>query len=77
MRRIVFLALAACGSSSPPPLPEVADTVAQVDPRIGTGGLGFGYGSCFVGAVAPHGLAKPGPDTNGPLGTVAFQHFSG
>lgn len=77
MRRFVLLALAACGSSSPPPLPEVTDTVAQVDPRIGTGGLGFAYGSCFVGAVAPHGLAKPGPDTNGPLGTVAFEHFSG
>ncbi|MBV8762229.1 MAG: GH92 family glycosyl hydrolase, partial [Deltaproteobacteria bacterium] len=77
MRRFAFLALAACGSTSPPPLPEVTDTVAEVDPRIGTGGLGFAYGSCFVGAVAPHGLAKPGPDTNGPLGTVAFQHYSG
>ena len=77
MRRLALLTLAACGSTSPPPLPEVTDTVAQVDPRIGTGGLGFAYGSCFVGAVAPHGLAKPGPDTNGPLGTVSFQHYSG
>jgi predicted alpha-1,2-mannosidase len=58
-------------------LPEVTAATDWVDPRIGTGGLGFAYGSCFVGAVAPHGLAKPGPDTNGPLGTVSFQHYSG
>ena len=48
-----------------------------VDPRIGTGGLGFAHGSCFVGAVVPHGLAKPGPDTSGLFGTVNFQHYSG
>jgi predicted alpha-1,2-mannosidase len=58
-------------------LPEVTAATDWVDPRIGTGGLGFAYGSCFVGAVAPHGLAKPGPDTNGPLGIVSFQHYSG
>ncbi len=72
-----MLVLAACGDNTPPPLPEVADPVAYVDPTIGTGGLGYNYGSCFVGAAAPHGLAKPAPDTNGPFGTVAFQHYSG
>jgi predicted alpha-1,2-mannosidase len=58
-------------------LPEVTAALDWVDPTIGTGGLGFAYGSCFVGAAAPHGLAKPGPDTNGPFGIVSFQHFSG
>lgn len=70
--------VAACGGgTSAPPLPEVTAAVDWVDPTIGTGGIGFAYGSCFVGAVAPNGLAKPGPDTNGPFGTIAFQHFSG
>ena len=71
------LLLAACGTDAAPQLPEVTQASAWVDPRIGTGGLGYAYGSCFVGAAAPHGLAKPGPDTNGMFGTVNFQHFSG
>ncbi|NVB79067.1 MAG: glycoside hydrolase family 92 protein [Kofleriaceae bacterium] len=69
--------LAACGDGGAPPLPEVVDATEYVDPRIGTGGLGFAHGSCFVGAVFPHGFAKPGPDTNGLFGTVNFQHYSG
>src|SRR5690349_12747292 len=70
----LVLALTACGSSDEPPLPEVTDPVALVDPTIGTGGLGFAHGSCFVGAAVPHGLVKVGPDTNGPYGTVNFLH---
>jgi len=78
MSSVVMIACAAACSSHPaPPLPEVTDPLAYVDPRIGTGGLGYNYGSCFVGAAAPHGLAKPAPDTDGPFGTVSFQHFSG
>ena len=76
MRRWLIV-LAACGSPAAPPLPEVTDPIPLVDPTIGTGGLGFAYGSCFVGAAAPHGLVKVGPDTDGPLGTVNFQHYSG
>src|SRR5262245_1597268 len=80
MRAAVVLSLlaaySACGESEPQ-LPEVVDAAEWVDPRIGTGGIGYAYGSCFVGAVAPHGLAKPGPDTNGPFGTINFQHYSG
>src|SRR5687768_15162721 len=74
----LLLALAACGDDATEPvLPEVTDPLAYVDPRIGTGGLGFAHGSCFVGAAAPHGLVKIGPDTNGPFGTVNFLHYSG
>jgi predicted alpha-1,2-mannosidase len=76
--RFVFgvLFLVACGDDVTP-LPEVTDATEYVDPRIGTGGLGFAHGSCFVGALVPHGLAKPGPDTSGPFGVVSFQHYSG
>ena len=77
MRHCWWILVAACGSSAPPTLPEVIDPIPLVDPTIGTGGLGFAYGSCFVGAVAPHGLVKVGPDTDGALGTVSFQHYSG
>ena len=75
---ITIVVVAACGDNSVLPLPEVTDPVALVDPTIGSGGLGFSYGSCFVGAAAPHGLVKAGPDTNGVLfGTANFQHYSG
>jgi predicted alpha-1,2-mannosidase len=72
-----FVFGAACGGGGDEPLPEVTDPIPWIDPRIGTGGLGFAYGSSFVGAAVPHGLAKIGPDTNGPLGTTVFQHYSG
>lgn len=44
---------------------------------IGSGGLGYGAGSAFPGAASPQGLAKVGPDTTGPWGTVNFLHCSG
>jgi predicted alpha-1,2-mannosidase len=80
MRRgVLLLCLAACAGDNapPPPLPEVDDPLLLVDPTIGAGGLGFAYGSAFVGAAWPHGLVKLGPDTNGAFGTIEFQHFSG
>ncbi len=80
MRALVAaLLLVACGDNiGDPALPEETDTLSRVDPRIGTGGLGFGHGSCFVGATMPHGLVKLGPDTNGgTFGTVNFLHYSG
>lgn len=68
----------ACSDPPPePPLPEVDDPLPLVDPMIGAGGIGFAYGSAFVGAAVPHGLIKLGPDTDGPFGTIQFQHFSG
>jgi predicted alpha-1,2-mannosidase len=79
MRRAIAIGVVvvACGDNGDPPLPEVTNAADWVDPRIGTGGLGFAHGSCFVGPAAPHGLAKPGPDTNGAFGTINFQHYSG
>ena len=76
---ILWAAAAACGDDAPPtePLPEVSDPLPQIDPTIGTGGIGFSYGASFVGAAVPHGLVKLGPDTSGPFGTVNFQHYSG
>src|SRR3954462_7581295 len=76
---VLLAAAAGCGDDgAPPALPEVDDPVALVDPTIGTGGLGFGFGSCFVGAAVPPGLVKLGPDTSGPVfGTASFQHYSG
>ncbi len=75
---VLAMVLAACGDDAAEPVsPEVTDALAYVDPRIGTGGLGFAHGSSFVGAAVPHGLAKVGPDTSGPFGTVNFLHYSG
>lgn len=44
---------------------------------MGSGGFGFAHGSAFTGACAPNGLAKVGPDTRGPHGTINFLHYSG
>jgi len=82
---IAVSATTACGGDSGPggddaggePLPEVTDPVSLVDPMIGAGGIAFAYGSCFVGAAVPHGIVKLGPDSDGPFGTVSFQHYSG
>ena len=44
---------------------------------IGSGGFGYSFGSASVSAAAPSGMAKVGPDTEGPWGTVNFLHYSG
>lgn len=84
---IVLLCIAtfACTDEQQPPddppswpvLDPVVDPLDWVDPTIGTGGFGFAYGSAFVGAAAPHGLVKLGPDTRGAFGTIGFLHYSG
>ena len=62
-----------------PPGPAVVwRQSTPVDPLfIGSGGFGFAAGSSTVSAAAPQGLAKVGPDTKGPWGTIRFLHFSG
>jgi predicted alpha-1,2-mannosidase len=77
--------LAACGDPTPPPMPPAPPPVLTrveqpskyADPFIGSGGFGFHFGSAFPGATLPHGLAKVGPDTSGPFGTVGFLHYDG
>ncbi len=85
-----ILAAAACSSSSSPPaasppsdagledLTPTRPAETAVSPLfIGSGGFGFGTGSGFPGAAAPQGIAKLGPDTSGPWGTINFLHCSG
>ncbi|MEZ4405394.1 MAG: hypothetical protein R3A52_02710 [Polyangiales bacterium] len=53
----------------PPPAEPVRATapfVRYADPRVGTGGDGFGTGSAFPGPQRPFGLARPGPTTPRP-----------
>lgn len=53
-----------------------APYVQYVDPFIGSGGFGFGFGSSVVGAVAPFGMVRLAPDTTG-VPHFDFHHFSG
>jgi len=74
---VLCAALFACGPDPVEGPQPVADPLAYVDPFIGSGGFGFGFGSAFPGAAAPNGLVKVGPDTSGPYSTVNFLHYSG
>jgi len=75
---VLFALVVGCGDDlASPPLPPVSDPIPYVDPLIGSGGFGYAFGSAFPGAASPNGLAKVGPDTDGPFGTIAFLHYSG
>jgi predicted alpha-1,2-mannosidase len=86
---LAVLTSAACSSSSSPSAAPASDAGLQdlaptrpaetpVSPLfIGSGGFGYGTGSGFPGATAPQGIAKLGPDTSGPWGTINFLHCSG
>jgi predicted alpha-1,2-mannosidase len=73
------------GAPDATPVDVGSDTATPPRPRsapvapvfIGTGGFGYAVGSAFAGAAAPHGLAKVGPDTKGPWGTINFLHCAG
>lgn len=77
--------LFACAPTPPPEQPPdtevppepVTAPLKYAVPFIGSGGFAYRHGSSFPGASAPHGLAKVGPDTKGPWGTVRFLHYSG
>ena len=49
--------LAACSGNKPEA--SVRDYASYVNPMIGTGG----HGHTFPGAVTPHGMIQPSPDT--------------
>ena len=79
MRTVSFAALAlaaACAKPAAGP-EEVLRPASYADPRVGSGGMNYAFGSAFVGAVAPDGMVKLGPDTSGPYGDVKFLHYSG
>ena len=60
----------------PYPWPDEALT-DQVDPRIGSGGVGYTVGTMNPGASLPFGMIKPGPDTGlGPL-QLSFLNCTG
>ena len=69
---------AAADSADAVELPQaVTNPIAYVDPRFGSGGYAFAFGSAFPGATAPNGMMRVGPDTSGPYGTIGFLHFDG
>jgi putative alpha-1,2-mannosidase len=83
-RRHLFLwLLVAFASAAPhppltPPPSTPIDPLSFVDPRIGTGGEGFGVGSVPISAQVPFGSMRLGPDTLGLLHSdLEFNHFSG
>jgi Glycosyl hydrolase family 92 N-terminal domain len=60
------------------PVRATAPFVRYADPRIGSGGDGFGTGSAFPGPQRAFGLARPGPDTTNARGLAAgFAHCAG
>ena len=60
------------------PATASAEPLTQwVDPRIGTGGLGFAVGTTYPGPQLPFGMAKPGPDTSKNGKSEGFAHCSG
>jgi predicted alpha-1,2-mannosidase len=65
--------LAACNEAAP----MVADHSGEVDPFIGSGGVGFGVGSISPGPSMPFGLAKPAPDTSSGGSAPGFSHCAG
>src|SRR5437764_1099498 len=78
LRRLLpALALVACGCADDTVAPA-DDGPAAANPRLGTGGFGYAFGSAFPGALSPNGLCKVGPDTSGPQwGTTRFLHYTG
>lgn len=62
----------------PPSQPAPEPLATLVDPFLGTGGIGFNdIGSSFPGPQRPFGMVRPGPDTMGETGAVAFTHCAG
>lgn len=65
----------ACSDPEQAALPPLLD---DVDPFIGSGGVGFGVGSIPPGPARPLSLARPGPDTATNGGRApSFSHCAG
>lgn len=61
----------------PAPEPSRSDLFSAVDPRIGTGGIGFATGSTYPGPALPFAMIHPGPDTTTANGGLPQLHCSG
>jgi predicted alpha-1,2-mannosidase len=63
----------------PPPPSRAAALPARqwVDPRIGTGGVGYSVGNAYPGPQRPFGMVKPGPDTALDGNAPGFYHCAG
>ena len=62
----------------PPPAHAAALPLRQwVDPRIGSGGVGYSVGNAYPGPQRPFGMVKPGPDTSSHGGAASFYHCAG
>lgn len=77
-------ACAACSSkdeesTSKEAPPTRADLFPAIDPRIGTGGIGFGVGSTYPGPAVPFAMIHPSPDTRSSPTTnpPGFSHCAG
>jgi predicted alpha-1,2-mannosidase len=60
-----------------PATPSAEPLTQWVDPRIGTGGIGYAVGTTYPGPQTPFGMAKPGPDTSKGGKSESFSHCSG
>lgn len=56
---------------------EAYDPIPLIDPKIGSGGIGFEVGSVNPGPLRPFGLVKVGPDTRGGAGSTEYLHCAG
>jgi len=57
--------------------PSFGAPVGEVNPMIGTGGIGYGVGSAYPGACVPFGVARPSPDTSYLGSAPSFHHCGG
>lgn len=69
----MILLLLACTAQEPTPI----DLLPLVNPFVGTGGDGFGYGGLTPAATVPNGLVKVGPDTDLSGTNPGFNHSAG
>jgi predicted alpha-1,2-mannosidase len=65
------------GDDNGAPVRTRVDLFSAIDPRIGTGGLGFGVGSTYPGPALPFAMIHASPDTRTKTGAVGFYHCSG
>jgi putative alpha-1,2-mannosidase len=74
---VLSVACRAAAAGASVPSASCSALLAKTDPRVGSGGLGYGYGSINPGASVPRGVLRLGPDTTLKASNLAFQHFSG